>query len=105
MDIKAKQYQPLVIKFNTRYSLEVVSYHTGWENTCECCNKESNISTECFIKADSFYVEPVDSSCHLNLCHVCFATFFFKIVPSVHVEAGDLPIEIKDQILTYMRKR
>ena len=94
-------YQTRPFKFNgSRFAqLEVVSYHTGWENTCECCKKESNISTESYI------VDGWDDKEHLNLCHVCFTKLLVKVMPNTHAVDLASPKDIKAHILEYMRLR
>ena len=94
-------YQTRTFKFNdSRFAqLEVVSYHTGWENTCECCLKESNISTESYI------VDGEKGREHLNLCHICFTKLLVKVMPNTYQVSLTSAKDIKAHILKYMRMR
>ena len=94
-------YQTRPFKFNgSKFAkLEVVSYHTGWENTCECCLKESNISTESYI------VDGEKGREHLNLCHVCFTKLLVKVMPNTFQVSLEEAKAIKAHVIEYLRIR
>lgn len=85
-------------KFNgSQAQLEVVSHFTGWENTCECCKKESNISTESYI------IDGKSRRKHLNLCHICFAKLLIKTMPNMQLMDSLSCQCIKSYTLNQMR--
>jgi len=81
--------------------MEVLSYSTTWNRTCDCCNDKQTNTTE--IKITNPNSNSYDSA-YFALCHQCTNTIFFPTIELLECHRGDL-LCLREEIIRRMEAK